>query len=184
MRRTAFSLAALALAAAPTASGQAMVIGEGYGNDCYEAVKYARTAFRSAENICTKALQSGALNIKNRSATYVNRGVARMRDGRYDAALADYARAERLNAEKGPLYLNRGAAYIYKRDFDAALADLEIAVDVTTEDRPAALYNRGIARENTGDLQGAYQDFKEALELDPEFEQAKWQLSRFTVQTN
>jgi len=124
------------------------------------------------------------LNIKNRSATFVNRGIARMRDGRYDAALSDYASAERLRPERGSLYLNRGAAHIYKKDFASALVDLNKAIDLDSRQLFAAYYNRGIAKENTGDVEGAYFDFKKALELNPEFEQAKWQLGRFTVKTN
>ena len=92
-----------------------------------------------------------------------------------------YAAAERLKAEKGPLLLNRGAAYIYKKDYASALEDLNTAIDIGTRDMFAAYYNRAIARENTGDVQGAYLDFKKSLELNPEFEQAKWQLERFTV---
>lgn len=184
MKRLALSVAAMALMAAPGAEAQITVIGNGLGKDCYEAVKYAKTSFQRAEDICNRALSAGNLNATNRSATYVNRGIARMRDGRYDAALSDYAKAERLNAEKGPLYLNRGAAHIYKKDFTSALTDLNTAIDLGTQDVFAAYYNRAIAKENTGDVQGAYFDFKKALELKPDFRQAELQLQRFTVTTN
>lgn len=181
MKRAALGLAGLALAATPMASAQVMVLGKGLGKECYDAVKYEKKSFRSAERICTEALTAGNLNYKNRSATFINRGILRMRYGQYDAALADYSSAERLRAEEGPLYLNRGAALIYKKDFDAALVDLNRAIELETQDIFAAYYNRAIAKENTGDLQGAYFDFQKALELKPDFEQAKWQLDRFIV---
>ena len=184
MKRAALSIAALALSFAPSASAQITVIGHGLGKDCYEAVKYAKSSFQSAEQICTKALIQGSLKPKNRSATFVNRGIVRMRDGRYDAALSDYAAAERLSGKKGPLHLNRGAAYIYKKDFASALIDLNKAIELDTQDIFAAYYNRAIAKENTGDVPGAYYDFKRALELNPDFKQAEIQLERFSIIQN
>lgn len=183
MKRAAFCLTAFALMATPVAAAQVLVLGSGLGKDCYQAVKFAKTSLRSAEQVCTKALSAGNLDIRNRAATFVNRGIARMRDGRYDAALSDYASAENLNAKKGPLYLNRGAAHIYKKDFQSALADLNTAIELDSQDLFAAYYNRGIAKENTGDVQGAYFDFQKSLELNPEFKQAEVQLERFIVET-
>ena len=181
MKRFAFILAPLALALTPTSFAQVTVIGSGLGKDCYMAVKYAKTSLRKTEDICTKALTAGHLNMENRAATLVNRGIVRMRDGRYDAALRDYASAERLGNDNGPLYLNRGAAQIYKKQYSDALDSLDKAIELDTQDLFAAYYNRGIAKENTGDIQGAYYDFRKSLELNPEFENAEWQLSRFTV---
>lgn len=184
MKRVALCLAAFALSTAPAASAQVLVLGSGLGKDCYQAVKFEKTSLQKAEQVCTKALSAGNLDMKNRSATFVNRGIARMREGRYDAALSDYASAERLNAEKGSLYVNRGAAHIYKKDFDSALSDLNTAIELDAKDLFAAYYNRGIAKENTGDVQGAYFDFKKSLELNPDFQQAQIQLERFIVETN
>ena len=184
MKRLAFILAPLALALTPTSFAQVTVIGSGLGKDCYMAVKYSKSNLKRTEQLCTKALTVGQLNMKNRAATLVNRGIIRMRDGRYDAALRDYASAERLNQGNGPLYLNRGAALIYKKQFSDALDSLNAAIEMETQDLFAAYYNRAIAKENTGDVQGAYFDFKKSLELKPDFEQAKWQLERFTVTEN
>lgn len=181
MKRFVFLLAPIALALAPTSFAQISVIGSGLGKDCYTAVKYSKTTPRKIEDICTRALTSGQLNRDNRAATLVNRGIIRMRVGRYDAALKDYASAERLRDGNGPLYLNRGAALIYKKQFSDALDSLNLAIELETQDLFAAYYNRGIAKERTGDVRGAYYDFKKSLELNPEFEAAQWQLDRFTV---
>ena len=184
MKRFALILAPLTLVLTPAAFAQVTVIGSGLGKDCYTAVKYAKTSLRRTEALCTKALTVGQLNLENRAATLVNRGIVRMRDGRYDAALKDYASAERLYKANGPLYLNRGAALIYKQQYGDALSSLNTAIEMETSDLFAAYYNRAIAKEKTGDVQGAYFDFKKALELNPEFEQAEWQLTRFTVTEN
>jgi tetratricopeptide (TPR) repeat protein len=107
-----------------------------------------------------------------------------MRQGNYDAALADYAAAKKLKPDTGATWLNEGAAYIFKKDFNSALVSLEKAIELNSEDLYAAYYNRAIARENTGDVQGAYYDFVKSKELNPGFEATDRQLARFKVTTN
>nr|WP_070959455.1 tetratricopeptide repeat protein [Hyphomonas sp. Mor2] len=167
---------------AEAASAQVFVIGKGLGGECYQKTKNNYTNFRAADEICTRALREQVMNRQNRAATYVNRGVLRMREGQYDDALADYAKAIDLTPELGAAYLNRGAAHIYQRDFDLALAALDRAIELDSPDLFAAHYNRGIARENTGDVPGAYDDFVTALALKPGWSLAERQLARFTVE--
>jgi tetratricopeptide (TPR) repeat protein len=90
-------------------------------------------------------------------------------------------RPREMKPELGAIWLNEGAAYIFLKDFDSALVSLDKAIALDSQELYAAHYNRAIARENTGDLVGAYADFQKTLELNPEFERAKWQLTRFTV---
>ncbi|MEL6782181.1 MAG: tetratricopeptide repeat protein [Pseudomonadota bacterium] len=187
MKRLRHAAAALALAApffAPAATAQVFVIGSGLGAECYDAAKSGRLSPTIAVDMCTRALREEMMTKSNRAATYVNRGVLYMRDGDYEKALADYEDAERLDGEQGAIYLNRGAAYIYQRDFDSALGPLDKAIALDTQDLYAAHYNRAIARENTGDVEGAYYDFKAALDLRPDWTLAQQQLARFTVTTN
>ena len=167
---------------AQTASAQVFVIGQGLGGECYQKTKNNFGNFRAAEEVCTRALREQTMTRANRAATYVNRGVLRMREGQYDNALSDYADAINLQPELGAAYLNEGAAHIYKKDFQAALAPLNRAIELDSEDLFAAYYNRAIAKENTGDVTGAYYDFMKALDLKPGWELAVRQLSRFEVE--
>lgn len=180
----ALFLAACALVAAPLAGAQVTVIGGGIARDCYEAVKFGLGRPAEAEAICTRAIELEALNLTNKAATFTNRGVARMRQGNYDSALADYAIAKRMKPATGATWLNEGAAYIFKKDYAAALVSLDKAVELNSEDLYAAHYNRAIAREHTGDTQGAYYDFVKSKELNPDFPQTDAQLERFTIVTN
>lgn len=180
----ALILAACVAVAAPAASAQVTVIGGGIARDCYEAVKFGLGRPADAEELCTRAIELEALNLENKAATYTNRGVLRMRMGNYDAALADYAVAKRIRPETGATWLNEGAAFIFKKDFNSALVSLEKAIELNSEDLYAAYYNRAIARENTGDVEGAYFDFVKSKELNPDFEKTDAQLARFTVTTN
>ena len=176
--------AAATALAAEAASAQVFVIGNGLGGECYQKTKSKFYASRDAEKVCTRALKEQPMTRNNRAATLVNRGVIRMRDGRYDEALSDYGEAIELDDDLGAAFLNQGAAFIYVRDYAAAIASLDKAIELDSNDLFAAYYNRAIARERTGDVQGAYFDFKKALELNPEFKQAEWQLERFIIETN
>ncbi|MEM6651975.1 MAG: tetratricopeptide repeat protein [Pseudomonadota bacterium] len=167
---------------AETASAQVFVIGNGLGGECYTKTKNKSSNFRETEQICTRALREQTMTRSNRAATLVNRGVLRMRAGRYDSALEDYAEATRLQPELGAAYLNQGAALIYQRNFQSAIDPLSRAIELNSLDLFAAYYNRAIARENSGDVEGAYFDFKKSLELKPDWDLAGRQLARFTVE--
>ncbi|MEC7289438.1 MAG: tetratricopeptide repeat protein [Pseudomonadota bacterium] len=167
---------------AETVSAQVFVIGNGLGGECYQKTKNRYSSYRNAEEICTRALREQTMTKGNRAATHVNRGVLRMREGNYEESLADYADALELQPDMGAAYLNAGAAHIYKKDFETALVSLNRAIELESPDLFAAHYNRAIAREHTGDIAGAYDDFVKALELRPEWDLAERQLTRFTVE--
>jgi tetratricopeptide (TPR) repeat protein len=172
------------LALAPAAAAQVTVIGGGLAKDCYEAAKFGLLREADAETLCSRALEQEALNISNRAATFTNRGVLRMRQGKLDAALSDYASSKRISPNSGPTWLNEGAAYILKQDYNAALVSLDRAIELESLDLYAAYYNRALARERTGDVEGAYFDFVKSKELNPDYLPTDDQLARFTVQTN
>ena len=164
------------------AAAQVFVIGGGLGGDCYHQTQMKYASFNQADRVCTRAIREEVMTRDNRAATYVNRGVLRMRHGKYDSAIADYAKAVKIKPNLGAAYLNEGAARIYQKDFASAIAPLDRAIELESTDIFAAYYNRAIARENTGDVPGAYDDFRKALELKPGWDLAESQLSRFAVQ--
>lgn len=180
MSRLIISIIAAACMA-PVALAQVFVVGNGYASECYEAAKSGASGL-GADAVCTEALNSEMLIRANRAATYANRGIIRMRSGDYAGALEDYDTAEEIEPDQGAILLNRGAAFIYMKRFGDAIAPLNRAIALETPDLYAAHYNRAIARENTGDIAGAYEDFKTALALKPEWDIAERQLSRFTAQ--
>ena len=184
MKRHLTSAIFMCALAAPFASAQVTVIGGGMARECFESAKHAWVSPSEGEKICDRALSYETLNITNRAATYTNRGVFRMRGGNYDKALEDYSKAKKLRPEMGEIYLNEGAALIFKEDYVTALETLNTAIELNSDDLYAAHYNRAIAREKLKDYQGAYEDFKIALELKPDWEMAEWQVSRFTIKSN
>ncbi len=174
-------LSAACVSLAIPAWGQAVIIGGGLAKDCFMKVQAQSSRFVDVERTCTRALESETMTRANRAATYVNRGIIRMRAGNHDSALIDYERAINLEAELGPAYLNRGAALILKGDYASALTALDRSINLETNDLHAAHYNRALARERTGDVTGAYYDFKAASELKPDWQLPLRQLERFTV---
>ena len=75
-------------------------------------------------------------------------------------------------------------SYIFTEAYDKALQSLDQAIVYGSNDLHAAYYNRALAKEKLDDVEGAYYDFRRALELKPDWELAEWQLSRFEVSTN
>ena len=95
------SIVAVSALMTASASAQVFVIGSGLGGDCYQKTKSSYHSFRSAEETCTRALREETMTRANRAATYVNRGVLRMREGRYEEAEADYQNALDIQADLG-----------------------------------------------------------------------------------
>src|SRR5688572_19160480 len=61
---------------------------------------------------CDQALKVDVLSPRDRAATYVNRGILRLRARGFDRAVEDFNSALRLNPSLGEALVNRGAARI------------------------------------------------------------------------
>jgi tetratricopeptide (TPR) repeat protein len=107
-----------------------------------------------------------------------------VRQVKLDTALSDYSASKRISPDSGPTWLNEGAAFILKQDYNSALVSLDRAIALDSIDLYAAYYNRALARERTGDVEGAYYDFVKSKELNPDYAPTDDQLARFTVKTN
>jgi tetratricopeptide (TPR) repeat protein len=78
--------------------------------------------------------------------------------------------------------VNLGAALYNLKRYGEALDALNEGVGTTSEGaRVIGYYNRGLTHEKLGDLQAAYEDFRTALTMKPDFKLASDQISRFTV---
>ena len=74
-------------------------------------------------------------------------------------------------APNAPLaYYNRAWAHYLAGESTDALADANRAIDI--DDHAASAFaTRGLIREKMGDTEGAIADFRQALKLDPKFQQ-------------
>jgi tetratricopeptide (TPR) repeat protein len=86
----------------------------------------------------------------------------------YDAALADFAEAQKLNPEGAQVANYRCMTYTEVRKFEEALADCNATLTKT----PTSIYaltNRGNVYLAKGDLDAALKDYNEALKINPNY---------------
>lgn len=152
--------------------------------ECYLATlaESSSLADRMGLAACDRAANGENVSTTLRAALLANRADIRLRMHDYAGTIADADASIGLDPELAAAYLNRGAGLIGLQRYQDALPALDKAIALSLSDRlQLAYFNRGMARENLGDIRGAYLDYKKASELDPEFEPAKEQLARFTV---
>jgi Flp pilus assembly protein TadD len=175
--------ALIALGAASAAhAGATTFLGSGAARECYLAAK-AGASNSTDLNLCTLAIDTQAMNDRDLAATYTNRGVIRLQ--RRDAANArtDFTTALKLRPDMGEAHVNLGAALIMLGDFNGGVAAIDKGLELKTDQAHDAYFNRGVAREQLGDMVGAYRDYSEAARLAPNWELPKQELARFTVET-
>lgn len=102
----------------------------------------------------------------NKGRPYGNRGVANLRAGRYDDAIADFNKCLELAPNYPKAYYNRANAYVMKRDYRKALSDYSVAI-IMKPDYSEAYYNRGDLLSSLGEYADAAKDFTAAIKINP-----------------
>ena len=171
--------AAAALLAMP-AHAAITVLGDSLAHNCFEAAEFGGDPDQGIET-CTYALEGTALTITDRAATLVNRGILRSRNDDSVGALDDYNRGLTLDASLGEGYIDRGATFIVLQRYNDALTDIDKGITLGAKRPEIAYYDRAIVDEALGDVRGAYEDYKKAVEIEPNFTLANEQLVRFKV---
>jgi tetratricopeptide (TPR) repeat protein len=116
----------------------------------------------------TAALRSTS---PNRYIAFSNRGHVQTLRKQYDAAIADFAQAEQLNASAMHIPNFRCITYTAMGQFDRALADCN-AVLAKSPKSPFTLTSRGDAYLGKGDLDLALADYNSALAINPNYVRA------------
>jgi tetratricopeptide (TPR) repeat protein len=167
------------LSAASLARADTMVIGDGFAHSC--AVR-ALSGESSTDLLatCDRALEFEILSRRDTAKTHVNRAVVRTRMNDYARALSDLDRAERLAGDIGETYVNRGVVLIMQKQYAEAVVEIDRGIALNVAQLDKAYYNRAIARERLSDLRGAYDDYRKASELSPEWEAPKADMARFS----
>jgi Zn-dependent membrane protease YugP/tetratricopeptide (TPR) repeat protein len=98
-------------------------------------------------------------------------GLALQNQGAFDAAIASYNAALRLDRKQVAAYVGRATAFMGVGKFDDALADMDAAIRLAPD--VAGLWTtRATIRDSRGDHDRALADFDRALRLIPESNQA------------
>jgi tetratricopeptide (TPR) repeat protein len=176
------ALLAAAAALALPARAQVQVVGNGLAHDCFIQAQFAQD-MRAGISVCDDALKAQAMSGPDRASTLINRAIMKARSGDLDGAMGDYGAALGTGAKVGEAYLNRSATLIGMKRYADAQKDADQAIQLGTSRLEVAYYNRGIANEQMGNVQAAYEDFKAAVRIRPEFAPAADELSHFRLKT-
>ena len=180
MRTLGLSTAALALATAPIpAIAHTLSVGS-MAAACYAASLSHRVA-PSALDQCTFALEQERLSYRDRVATHVNRGIVRMNLRDHVGAERDFDIALRMNQNAAEAWLNKGLLRLRQERPEDAMPLIQRALETNTIRPALAMYARGLANEQLGDLKAAYSDLKRAREMAPGWSAPAEELKRYSI---
>jgi lipoprotein NlpI len=183
MRRSVLLLGAALLASAAFAPAQAQTIvsmGKGLAHDCFAFAKAGVDPYDGV-NVCNQSIDNEALTIKDRAATYDNRGVMLDLLGRSEKASADFRQSMALDPKLGDPYVNLGSVLIKQKRYDEALDSINKGIELGVSFPHIGYYDRAVAYQLLGRFKEAYYDYKKTLELEPNFTQASERLKDFVV---
>lgn len=139
---------------------------------------------RSELDTCNRAIEEWAAPRLDMASAYVNRSVIRIARGELAAALADATTAIGMDDALAEAYLNRGIVLAAEGQAAAAMRDFSRSIALHVSQPELAYFDRAIAREDGGDIKGAYFDYRRAAELNPHWDKPQRELARFTVVRN
>jgi tetratricopeptide (TPR) repeat protein len=152
----------------------------GRAHDCFIFAK-AGVKAREGVQICDAALKIDPLNIRDKAATYGNRGVLLNLTDQWERAEADFKTAIRLDPTLGDPYVNLGSMLIRKKQFQEAIDQINKGLELGMSFPHIGYYDRALAYDYLGRFKEAYFDYKKTLEYEPGFTRASDRLKDFTV---
>lgn len=181
MKALSLALAAALGIQAASATAAVITIGDNsMAGDCYGFAE-KRSSRPEALAICSRALTMEALDVENRAATLVNRGVIRMIHQDLAGADADFNAALALRPSLSDAWLNKGFLRVRTGDGSNALPFIEKALELRARRPALAYFARGIAHEQAGNLRAAYADLNRARELEPGWPMPEQALARYRL---
>lgn len=181
MAATRYLVAALALAAAMPASASILVLGSTDARICYLAADASMRPSPRDLATCDSAVADPGLSQHDLVASYVNRGIVKLRRGRVEDSIADFDTALGLDPRQPEASLNKAAALMRVNNAREALPLFTVALENHTERPAMAHFGRAIANEALGNVREAYADYRAASELEPRWVEPRTELARFRV---
>lgn len=181
MARCRYLIAALLAASSFPASAGVIVIGSNSARLCFEAADSAGRPSPRDLDLCNEAVNEAGLSRHDVVASYVNRGIVKLRRGLVADSIQDFDRAMALDPNQAEAYLNKGAALVQQEDMSGALPLFTVALERNTARPAIAHFGRAIANETLGNVAAAYRDYQMASQLDPDWTAPRTELQRFRV---
>lgn len=151
---------------------------------CAVAAASAQTNGRGSDSglsACTVAIAMAGDSSARLAAAYTNRAILHLVRAEYQDSVADSDSALQIDNRLPEALVNRGVAMLLQHRPNDAEADFTRALSLTPSDPAKVYFNRAMAREDAGNLRGAYADYSQAAKLEPKWDRPKQELSRFTV---
>ena len=176
-------LAAILLLWSSSASAQSMIVigGDSYAKECFQLSNQASMTGivgTSDIEVCDKAINYASLKLSDLVATYVNRGVLKVRTGDLKGAVQDYNRAIEIQPTTAEAFINRGNLWFTAQHYQEAIADYDKSLELKLRKAHIALLNKGMALEGMGQLTQAKENYLAALERNPDWSTALSKLER------
>jgi tetratricopeptide (TPR) repeat protein len=130
---------------------------------------------------CTMAVNLAGDSKGRLAAALTNRGVMHLARAEYAGTIADSSAALQVDGKFAEALVNRGVALMLQGRPGDAVTDISKGLALAPSHAERAYFNRAMAREDMGDLRGAYLDYREAAKMDPSWDRPKKELARFTV---
>jgi tetratricopeptide (TPR) repeat protein len=157
-----------------------VVYGRGPSLGCYEAAEYGTDAKTGIE-LCDAAISQPDITPRDIAATMINRSILRTHSGDFEGAVADCTDGLRMDSALAEGYVDRGVAEIMLKNWSDALTDINKGIAMNTDKLDFALYDRGIVEEAMGNIRAAYDDYRKAVQISPDFDLAAHALLHFRV---
>ncbi len=106
------------------------------------------------------------------------RGIEHYRKGQYDQAINLFKEALSVDPKNSAIWCDLGAAYNKKKDYPQAIDACKRSILEEEEEDPYVRNHLGLAYYHTHEYDEAIKALKVALELDPNYEQAAYNLAK------
>ena len=130
---------------------------------------------------CTAAIEKDDLLLRDRAATYTNRGIIYAANGRYDEAMADHNEALLLKPDMAKIHVNRGNVFHRIHAYDKALADYGRALELGGVAPDIIYYNRALTLIRQKHRDQARASLEKALEINPDSSRVKKKLAQLLL---
>jgi tetratricopeptide (TPR) repeat protein len=172
------------------ASAQSVSVFGGVGEDCWRAastanlLKMQSSALEArwkadAIGACDDALKSGALDRRDIAATWVNRGILEMSRERYATARGNFKDALSAVPDLPEAHVNIGSALINLEQYAEGIKETELGLSLGAKQPERAWYNLGIAYGRLGDTRKAYDSYRQAAALSPDWDDPRIEVKRY-----
>ncbi|MBA4853508.1 lipopolysaccharide assembly protein LapB [Emticicia sp. BO119] len=127
--------------------------------------------------------KSALIQFPDNTDLLVERGLVFFKSGRLDSALVNYEKAAIIDSKRTDVLLYSAAIYYRWKNYTKALENYEKVLDIN-EDTPKVNYLIGLTQEQLGNIDEAENALKEAVEKNPNDEQAIIALNRVSGRVN